>query len=180
MRIGRIATHGLISLGALCAATAPAAAKSTDLGVIAPGSDIGAGSFWLGTGVHEDDYSFTIADLDTSSISLLRVNNGLANFVTSLYRNGSLIQSIGVLPSGLADTTDLGKLGGGSYSLLFSATPASTQPGIPTTFGFYALALSSTAATPAPGPAGWLVAGAGIALVGFAYRRRTMKVTTTA
>jgi hypothetical protein len=168
----------LIALATLSAAAVPAAATSYDLGLISPGGGGQGGNFWFGATAHSDDYSFQIADLDTGSLSFSRLNIGLADFTGSLYRGGSLIQSFGVLADG-TDTTLLGGLGGGSYNLVVSGTPVADPYGLGP-LGGYSLALTSAAATPAPGPAGWLVAVAGVAVVGFAYRRRMTKVTVSA
>ena len=178
MHLGKFVTKGLISLGAMCAALSPAAATSYDLGTLAPGTSLSGGSFWVGSSLHTDDYSFEIASPDDSSIALLRINSGMADFTGSLYREGNLIQSFGVLASGF-QTTQLGALGGGSYSLVVSGTPTDTSYGVGPA-GLYGLALSSVAAAPVPGPAGWLVAGVGLAVVGFAYRRRLTNIAATA
>lgn len=159
-----------IALG-LSAIAAPALADTIPVGDISGTSYSNTESFrQVGGGTVDTSYEFSLSQSSIVHMSLLdgAKLTGLTATLYSVLPSGEQLTIMGPLNSSAdyTDWTSTSALGAGTYRVDVVGAYASR--------GNYTLELSSDVAAPVPGPAGFLVAGAGSLIVA-ARRRRKAK-----
>ncbi len=156
----------------------PAMAATFDLGDLSGVTKAGGESIRASAGTLDSTYNFTLSQSSIVHLTLTDVTSAalLTGLKANLYSVGTtsdtLVTSVGPL-SGISfgDWTSTAPLGVGTYKVDIVGTFTSKAK--------YGLTLSSDIAAPVPGPAGFIVAGAG-ALVVAARRRRKARTEVLA